>query len=156
ARFVAMETESIGKPSCLERAQAGVGIYRCFEDFFGVPGGDFFDLDSSLRAGHQHRHADGSVQDHAQVDFSGNVYRVLHQHFGHTLALVAGLTGNEGNPKHDLGHVAAFFARTHKFDAAPFLAAPFETALATAAGMNLGFENDGARVAVESLLRLAG
>src|SRR5262249_20086347 len=98
---------------------------------------------------------DGSVDDHAQVDFPGDVGRLLHQDFGNALALFAGLLGDERVFEHDLGDLATFVAAADEFDAAEVLAAVLETALAAAAGVDLGFEDNRAAQAVERLLSLS-
>ena len=90
--------------------------------------------------------------DHAEVNFAGDVGRLLHQHLGDLLALLAGLLGDERILEHHLGDLADVVAFRDELDAAEVLAAVLEAALAAAAGVNLGLEHD--RAAAELVERL--
>ena len=106
------------KPSCerqfagLERLEAALRRDRLLDDRVGSAGGHFLDLDAPFGAHHQDRHADGPVEDHADVDFPGDVGRFLHQHLGNLLALFVGLLGDERKPEHDVGDLGHLVTRT--------------------------------------------
>ena len=105
-------------PPGLEGLQPGVGIDGGLEDLLGRPGGHHFDLDAALGAGHQHRHADGPVQDHADVEFLLDVGGLLHQELGDFLSFRPGLHGDQRVLEHDLGDGADLVAFGQVLDAA--------------------------------------
>ena len=81
------EAKLVGQPPGLERVQAGIGIDRRFEDLLRGAGRHFFNLDAALGTGHEHREPEGAIQDHAEVDFAGDVGRFLNEHLGDLLSL---------------------------------------------------------------------
>ena len=141
-RLLGGEVEGVGQPAGLERLQAGARIDRRLEDGVRVAGRHLLDLDAALLAGHQHRQAGGAVEDHADVDLAGDVGRLLHQHLAHLLAVLAGLLGDERVLEHDLGDAGHVLALGEELDAAEVGAAVLEAALAAAAGVDLGLEDD--------------
>ena len=118
-RLLAGEAEIVGDAASLERLQAELRVDDGFEDFFRRAGGDFLDLDAALGAGHQHRQADGAVENHADVDLADDLGRRLDdQQFRDLLPLLAGLLGDERILEHDLGDVAGVVAVGDELDAA--------------------------------------
>src|SRR5262249_5991102 len=100
--------------------------------------------------------ADGPVHDHAEVNLPGDVGGLLDQHLGDLLPLLAGLLGDKGVLEHHLGDLATLLAAADELDPAPVLAAILETALAAAAGVHLGLEDDWGADLVERLLGFGG
>src|SRR5437867_650156 len=118
-------------PARAARSPAGFppGSSGRLEDLLRAAGGDLLDIDAALRAGHEHRHADGAVEHHTDVDFALDVGRLLHEYLRHFLACVAGLFGYEGILEHDVGDLSAFLAGANELDTAEVgagvLEAPF-------------------------------
>ena len=75
----------------MKRLQAGIRIDRTLENLLRIAGGDFFDFHAAFRTGHYNRQPNSSIHDHSEINLAGDIGRLLHEDFGYSLALLAGL-----------------------------------------------------------------
>ena len=148
--LLAGEAELERQPAGLERLQAGVGIDVHLEDLLGVRGGDLLDVHAALGAGHQHRHADGRGRAPCRRRTRLRCRRLPDdEHLADLLALLAGLLGDQRVLEHHLGDGAASssllgmnLTPPKSFPCRARVAVALEPALAAAAGVDLGLEDD--------------
>src|SRR5262249_2232463 len=141
-RLFGGESECVSEAASLEWLQARVRIDSSLQDLFGAADRDLFDFDAAFGAGHQHRQANGAVDDHADVNFAGNIGGFLHQDLADLLTRFTSLLGDQRVLEHDLGDGADVVALGEILDPTPIFAAVFEAPLAAAAGVYLRLEND--------------
>ncbi len=124
----------------LKGHQAHGWIHRFFDDFFRMFGRHFLDVHAAFRAGHDHRAGGGAIQQNGAVKFLPDERRGRDEHPAHQPPLRAGLFGDEHLAQHRSGNLKNLAGRLAQLDAA--LEAAFESPLAAAAGVNLGFDGE--------------
>ena len=132
----------------LERLQAGLGIDGGLEDLLRRAGGDLLDLDAALGTGHQHRHADGAIEHHADVNLAGDLRPLASttstfETFWPSSPVCLVTSGYLNMTSATLADVVAVGDELDAADSLPVGAAALEAALAAAAGVDLALSTTG-------------
>jgi hypothetical protein len=135
----AFEPEAEGEPAGMVSLHAGRRVDRHFEDLLRILGGNLLDLHPAFGGGH-HRHARArSVDQHAEIEFAGDVAALLDVDAGDLPAFRPGLLGHKA--QHLRGAAADLCDRLGDADATLTPRVVLEMPGAAAASMDLRFDD---------------
>ena len=112
--------------------QAGSGVHKHLDDFFGVAVRDFFNVHPPFAGGNESHFLRAAVGYARQIVFFLDICAFFDVEAAHLLAFGAGLVGNQLHAQNFFGARFDFVNRFGHLDA---------TALATSAGMDLGLDD---------------
>ncbi len=129
-----LEAEFEGEGAGLEGLEADGGVDGFLVDGVGGFGGDFFDFHAAGLRGHEDEAGGGAVEDDAEVELALDLAGFFDEEALNFLAGGAGLMGDQLHAEDGLGLFGCVVEGLGYFDAA---------ALAAAAGVDLGLDDDG-------------
>jgi hypothetical protein len=131
----------------LERLHAEDAVHRLAVNGLRVVRGHFLDVHAALRGGHDHVHAAAAVERDAEVELLVDIQRFFDQHLPDDLPRGAGLVRDQVHADDLLRQRDRLVRVLGELDAA---------ALAAAAGVDLGLDDDASAEVLRRLARLLG
>ena len=131
-----LDAQRKGQLARLKGLQSHAGLDVLFQNRVRIFGRNLFNLHAAARRGHKHRLAHGAINHDAEIQFAINRQSLFHQQPLNFLPFGASLVRDQIHAQHLGGDVARLCDRFGNL---------YSTALATSAGVYLGFDYNSTR-----------